>query len=1662
METNINTDNHIAIGNTVPEGNVNLAYIHTPDAKPSKTISIASTAYNEGRQEYLANPNQDFCLDHDGISTYKTDSVEITDEFAFVRNASEQAMPLYYRAILNKSIDLRNVSSKIALYSTGFMKLPTETIDIEDAQGRTLVYFGSQIAVKKRFNKELNAQELFKVVLMPVTNGKEYEYMVVIYSNFIGKNDEYYTASYKPYGERRVQEEIINSEPFFKEMYSLNTGVTTLNPNFKIIEEDIYVSNTDQFLSLTPSFRISDGDKIVPLKVTEENGVMFLSTPIRIDGESVVLEHYPIESIREEYRMSGDENLGGVLDAKEYVTEYLSNIDRYRFIVPSKVDYLDNESRSGTLFKYQIDAKLETKYSIDNPKKIKIGIHYNNPTSENLGHLIPNMTNIMMGSSGFPDYILFENPNHEAEFTKEDAAYWIIDIFQPTEILTQYDIIIITGFGIFDMSVCGERLLTYLNNGGNLWFDNSGNGEEALRIIDWPSSSPTTFTFNNSVKASGYVYYVSEEYNNTYNKLYQGNGNRAGVEFVANNIPVSAALDIPGNEESHWTHHIAWSDSSHGLAHRHVGIGTIIASNMGIVRSTCSSLNGINERAGRLTFNILLDLVQKKWIKTPFIVERVHHIDNLFPIELGEAGYFLENYNSIQVAKKAIQASKVQNIARQEYSNLLHNIQEDPRLYTSVSVKEFMRYYIPQGFENAIGTYEVNAYNMDGTKSTNVFMTSPESGDDILWAFTTKLDNKNVNLEEKGYENIETSIDFEDVPFSCTITSYVYDLDQENNEFLYRELIGYSKSYDCTINKKKDRQTVVTLDQLPGIGGENEWNNKKNIFYRLRLGKLENGYFVDNEKNVNIGFYDTKTGAYLYNSDGDSILTWQELFGTRSNLFEPYNHDLQGRFLNEDQLPEGWYIAGKTNVIQAEVQGTSQRKYLYINLKSSGVKDDQEYDLSTNLFLNSGIWYVENKVTDYTQGSGIINEVYKISNSEQLSQILRSTDLELAKASALSFIEDENFMGYFFSGRTEREQRSMAKAIAELRDKYFVKQITDGYGIKKCNYNKKSLVLEKGKKYTISMDINLISGDPYMIALEDRRITKKRIVDMGAKAGTWKTVSFEFVSNGSYLQLYPIWCPNEDEAGVQCYVTNISVREKNTSLQDIVVHAWTNEYSIRASKRRFAIKEVDYKDIYVDYPSTNSLRDPWYLRVHKGKHSVDYYPNDDKNLTPKKCVYTIPEYSQQAFDPYFPYMKVRDEEKISFISSNIVKVQHKGILAGSLKLFRRTWDNRAIFREKLTTDDRYNFQSIHPNWVDKPLPRIEVLSEEFETIPHDNIIINYDEGKISFYGAVLGNVYATYNYMTTEEVEIRDIDSNNGIIYTNRHLDYKDDFYATYIYKEEFYEYKGYEDQELNLNPSYNPDIYSSASDTIMIYLLPYTVDGKVVNKQTLRHAFVKDFATVTSAEPMALKLAEIKLQRSDNEINATILDARRRGGGLKEKISKEMIARKHKDSIYFWDISPWDGIAYQSAGVVVIDIPKRVLNIMSEDDVKNVYLKKYLAEGVFAIVNFIDEEEVEYLGITSTSDFENANINSNITIEFNQEISKGPLPLSAITLVSNIEVPIGIDINGNNLVIIPAEVMETGTTYRLHIPRYSIVAKEDTKVSIQSDLNFVIKTIDI
>lgn len=205
--------------------------------------------------------------------------------------------------------------------------------------------------------------------------------------------------------------------------------------------------------------------------------------------------------------------------------------------------------------------------------------------------------------------------------------------------------------------------------------------------------------------------------------------------------------------------------------------------------------------------------------------------------------------------------------------------------------------------------------------------------------------------------------------------------------------------------------------------------------------------------------------------------------------------------------------------------------------------------------------------------------------------------------------------------------------------------------------------------------------------------------------------------------------------------------------------------------------------------------------------------------------------------------------------------------------------------------------------------------------------------------------------------EILDYNVSEGTIFLKNPLASSDPnlVKVSYTTSRKTYQLKTYNGQKLNLNP-YPGHSRDLIGRPIYIYIVPaYAKDsfGKVIPDSVVDKTvrFTLDSGIFDQLDPdydpLAVQLGVVYITTALDIKNLTVLDTRRRGGGLKDSVTKEEINRMIQESIGYWDVGHGAGISYQRGGFVIVRLPVSLKEQFSDPRQIEAAIRRNISAGV-------------------------------------------------------------------------------------------------------------------
>lgn len=341
----------------------------------------------------------------------------------------------------------------------------------------------------------------------------------------------------------------------------------------------------------------------------------------------------------------------------------------------------------------------------------------------------------------------------------------------------------------------------------------------------------------------------------------------------------------------------------------------------------------------------------------------------------------------------------------------------------------------------------------------------------------------------------------------------------------------------------------------------------------------------------------------------------------------------------------------------------------------------------------------------------------------------------------------------------------------------------------------------------------------------------------------------------------------------------------------------------------FAIKYEESKKVGVHAPTRTDNSSPWFPRIANG-----YIYNGQYK-------YSVPEFSNQAFNPIDPY-KIATYVSCQKIDDQLIKLPHELIRSGEL------FSNLSL--------------EVKLNGVIKYAVTNDSSIDGDDYLDWDGNRVYDDDG----------------NVIKWTSETLLGIDELTGIINVSFHVLDSYDIYATYSYEEKYYELTS-----LNMNPLF---LANNSKDTAAVYIVPESSSNNNLSRQTesIRWVRVSTSGRITStnqdgsgsnenlnrdvtySDDNGYRLSGVLGMHYNRRVNSTILSAQEVISGGKIDIpSASNFPRK--GWIRFIDASKQ---VYRYAEY----IDKTSNSLLLADDIPYFCL---ISEGTsIELVNFVDE----------------------------------------------------------------------------------------------------------
>ncbi|BCT30492.1 hypothetical protein [Bacillus velezensis] len=1252
-----------------------------------------------------------------------------------------------------------------------------------------------------------------------------------------------------------------------------------------------------------------------------------------------------------------EENPDNYKHLKVYAIDEVNN--NFAFYATSDVMIANYQTRTPQLFKHRVEANLETKLSQTNTGEINIGFYF---PHDAVG--VENLSSIgkaLYEQPLLPSYLNLVNPHlTEPDLLKEDIGYWAVDLEMPDYHYEDYDIIVVTGYGKVDLSMFKDKFQHFLENGGVIWIDNAG---AATNVLDFKTSKGNSFISDISFSSSSNEFGVKEyEVETPYTGRLYPIKSPEDLGYSS----VSPVIVFGQDEEStQWDVLVKHLNGGPSVIKKSMyEKGTLIVSNCGIFRGFYH-----NQRQNvNFVLNTILYHAENQWVLTPWRNEFVYHRDNLFSQEYkvnDSVVYFNDrnDYDPSQIVAKKIIAP---------------------------NIKDFVKSYCKPWFYNAKGSY-IHAIDSD----------------------------KNITVNNSGFES--GNVDSQGNPITSWNESKVNAIPSWNTKKLAGEGVLFSHDSDNSLFGVRQ----ASLDVTNGTVGAQAYWESEEIFLSVDDYKLSTWVSVDQVRGittdgVKIGVYDLK-GNQIASSISISNKKNAVKLETSFHIDKPQNIQIRLGFIDGNGFGKMFFDNVSLQTIGA-VRGVPQNegeKQLYVfSIKPNATT----IDIAAEGFANANITRATPEIP-FTYS--IVPFIYEwisfgidSSTGLEYGRYERMYGAPMSYAGSVRKSDGLVSLGYLHtllppvpSGKEWYDKNKIyylialgSKDVAEnnlvnikLFDRktghewYYSNELIIGFKDIFWATDKPSFVLHVETGFETVRASKRNFG---LKLIDDQRIYCELPKTKDTKENWYLRIhNGQFIKNElAYKEWSELHASNNKEA-IDEYKNRVMRKEKYK----------INEYSSQIFNPSIGIMTVENEAEYVTpntvkIPNSNlyTLQGTVNMEelIHEGYSETTgtLFRSEQKSWLRNGSLRIFMDQQNdgniiEVFEEY-PLEINFDEGTILFPNENVTGRVYASYDYKNFHLFKRVYKNSKMSDELLENKRHDNktkevvMYGSKNNWMIHPVPILKTEPGKptpGTTIDVTSYRVDYDKGEVRFKIDPSGPIYADYSYFIDQEIEVKDYDTQNGIFFLSENVTFKDDLFAKYSYYENFYEYKGYYNEQfstffhLDLNPSvghFSTLPFTTFIDgvekveyrkvpsskllnkSIHIYIVPDSEGGS-----SIRHCFSsEEWRIIQQSNPMYLLLAKLQVRENGSIDDVVVMDARVRGGGISESLSVKTIEDRVKGKQRYWDIGNWDGKAFYRNGVLVINLPKSILTeyggTLSEEFVRE-SIDKHIAYGTYYILEW-------------------------------------------------------------------------------------------------------------
>jgi hypothetical protein len=418
----------------------------------------------------------------------------------------------------------------------------------------------------------------------------------------------------------------------------------------------------------------------------------------------------------------------------------------------------------------------------------------------------------------------------------------------------------------------------------------------------------------------------------------------------------------------------------------------------------------------------------------------------------------------------------------------------------------------------------------------------------------------------------------------------------------------------------------------------------------------------------------------------------------------------------------------------------------------------------------------------------------------------------------------------------------------------------------------------------------------------------------------------------------------------------------------------------------YAYKELATSRIKILEPDAFDTNSPWYLKITNGKFLTSL---ETGNGTSANFRYRIPEFDTQLFDPYPPYKQHREQRAV-WLNYNLVKVPTSVIwdlstgfyvdivvrdstntvkyaYTNNLSKLGTLYNNSILYTDGiLSVDETNGFIELADTINDDYKVLVSYVAEEttYELTTIDfNPLSNTDilNSRVVLYmvpeSATTGDLDSTVFYLLVDSLgsiqySSQVVEGPAAAASTQRMLN--EDFTSAGSPVHTFY--YDYTSTASGLRATQS-GYYSAFMDEFS-FIDKYTVES-ILTTNSFSTASGLYGGTVGSGElfknlndnPKCLVLADVYVGEAVSPEQATIMDIRTRGGGIKEE-NEEDAYKEQPESMWNWDHN--SRVPYPGALTFLAEVPRSILTefggTFTLEQIRGV-IEKHAALGSYACI---------------------------------------------------------------------------------------------------------------